>query len=125
MIHGRYTPKHVLSVLGWLRKGQGLRWAPCAPGMVISSGARSVCQVHLNMFLIPVCLPNPGWRVIWSGQKESGDAICNLGVDPAVVQQQSGFASLHFALVSLTGSGQHGPSCSISHPPFTVPQGVL
>lgn len=63
--------------------------------MVISLRERGVCQVHLNMSLIPVGLSNPGWRVIWSKQKESGNAICNLGVDHTRVQHQSGFVSLH------------------------------
>lgn len=32
---------------------------------------------------------------------------------------------IYLAFASLMGSGQHDPSCSISHPPFTVRPGVL
>lgn len=73
-----------------------------------------------RMSLIPVCLPNPGWRMIWGRQKEPGNAICNLGVDSEVVQHSSGFVSLHFDLVSRMGNG-----LIISCPPFTPYPGVL
>lgn len=72
------------------------------------------------MSLIPVCLPNPGWRVIRGRQTEPGNAICNLGVEPKGVQHQSGFASLHFALISPMGSGR-----VLSCPPFPPHPGGL
>lgn len=72
------------------------------------------------MSLIPVCLPNPGWRVIRGRQTEPGNAICNLGVEPKGVQHQSGFACLHFALISLMSSGP-----VLSCPPFPPHPGGL
>lgn len=62
------------------------------------------------MPLIPDCLPNPGWRVLWGGQEDPGAAICNLGVDPdgKVAQHQAGFASTHFTFALPRGGGAGG-----------------
>lgn len=40
-----------------------------------------VYYIHRNMPLISDWHPNPGWRVVWGGQKDPGNTIRNLGVD--------------------------------------------